>query len=41
MLEDALSKAKIGEKDKMHAIGNLKKLAEKLGEVGSLKTSVR
>ncbi|MEM2940678.1 MAG: DUF763 domain-containing protein [Thermoproteota archaeon] len=41
MLEDALSKAKVGEKDRLRAMRNLKTLTERLGDTGSEKTPFR
>ncbi|MBO3831894.1 MAG: DUF763 domain-containing protein [Candidatus Brockarchaeota archaeon] len=41
MLEDALSRAKMGEKDKLHAVRNLKALAERLDAAASVSESVR
>ncbi|MGC8832303.1 MAG: DUF763 domain-containing protein, partial [Thermoproteota archaeon] len=41
MLEDALSKAKVGEKDRLRAMKNLKTLTERIGDTGSGETPVR
>ncbi|MEM2088824.1 MAG: DUF763 domain-containing protein [Thermoproteota archaeon] len=41
MLEEALSRAKVGERDRLHAMRNLKTLAERLGDTRRVKTHVR